>query len=184
MLFTRLTAAVAAGLVLLFGIALRLMGRVGWCKYGFGIYSPAWSHCTSQNLLDPYTLSHVLHGVLLYWVLVPLAPRLSLAWRLVVALAVEIGWELLENSPWVIERYRQNTASLDYTGDSILNSLSDVTAAVLGFALASRFSWKVAVAVFVVFELWALALARDNLTLNVLMLFWPIEALKQWQIPS
>jgi hypothetical protein len=184
MLFTRLTAAGAAGLVLLFSVALRLMGRVGWCKYGFSIYSPAWSHCTSQNVLDPYTLSHVLHGVIFYWVLVPLAPRLSLAWRLVVALAVEIGWELLENSPWVIERYRQNTASLDYTGDSILNSLSDVTAAALGFALASRFSWKAAVAVFVIFELWALALARDNLTLNVLMLFWPIEALKQWQIPG
>ncbi len=184
MLFTRRSAAVAAAMFVLCGITLRLMGRVGWCKYGFAIYSPAWSHCTSQNILDPYTLSHVLHGVIFFWGLALLAPQIALAWRLVIALSLEIGWEILENTPLVIDRYRQATASLDYAGDSVLNSLSDVTAAMLGFIFASKFGWKSALAVFVVFELWALAIARDNLTLNVLMLFWPIDAIKEWQMPS
>jgi hypothetical protein len=98
------------------------------------------------------------------------------------AMAIEIGWELLENSPWVIERYRQQTASLDYTGDSIVNSVGDLLAIVVGFYLAARVSWKMAIAIFLVLELWMLWVARDNLTLNVLMLFFPIEALKQWQM--
>ncbi len=182
MLFSRRTAAIAIGLLILSGVLLHQEGRIGWCKYGFALWSPAWSHCTSQNVFDPYTLSHILHGVIFYWLLVPLGPRVPLRWRLVAAMAIEIGWELLENSPWVIERYRQTTASLDYTGDSVLNSLSDTVAAVCGFALASRIGWKTSLAVFVAFELVALYLARDNLTLNVLMLFWPIEAVKQWQI--
>ncbi len=101
---------------------------------------------------------------------------------MVAAIALEIGWELLENSPWVIERYRQDTAAFDYTGDSILNALGDVLAAAVGFAIASRFSWRVSVALFVVFELGMLWLARDNLTLNVIMLIHPIEAIKAWQL--
>jgi hypothetical protein len=184
MLFTRRSAAVVAGLFILCGVTLRLMGRVGWCKYGFSIYSPAWSHCTSQNILDPYTLSHVLHGIIFFWALTPFAARIALHWRLVIALVMEIGWEILENTPFIINRYRDATASLDYSGDSVLNSLSDVTAALLGFIFASKFGWKTAVAVIVVFELWALAIARDNLSLNVLMLFWPIDAIKEWQMPS
>ncbi len=119
-----------------------------------------------------------------FWALRLLVPQWPLAWRLVTALAIEVSWELLENSPWIIERYRQQTASLDYSGDSILNSLSDVTAAVAGFALASRLSWKAAIVVFVALELWALVIARDNLTLNVLMLLWPIEVIKDWQTSS
>jgi hypothetical protein len=124
----------------------------------------------------------VLHGIIFYWALRLFSARFELHWRLVAALAIEIGWELLENSPWVIERYRQHTASLDYMGDSIINSLSDVLMTALGFYFASRFSWKVAVLVFVVFELWMLYVARDNLTLNVLMLFLPLESIKQWQL--
>jgi Protein of unknown function (DUF2585) len=124
----------------------------------------------------------VLHGIIFYWALVPLASKYSLAQRNIAALVIEIGWELLENSAWVIERYRQQTAALDYFGDSVVNAVCDVAASVLGFAFASRFSWKAAVAVFLVLELWMLCVARDNLTLNVLMLFWPIEAIKQWQL--
>jgi hypothetical protein len=133
-------------------------------------------------LFDLYTLSHVLHGVLFYWMLRPMAAKISLPWRMSVGLAVEIGWELLENSAWVIERYRQQTAALGYIGDSVLNSLADVIATIVGFAFAARFSWKASIAIYLVFELGMLALARDNLTLNVLMLFFPIEAIKEWQL--
>jgi len=169
-------------LFVLLGAGLWLEGRVLYCKYGFGVWSPAWSHCTSQNLFDPYTASHILHGVVLYWVLRLALPHWPLAWRMIVAVAVEISWELLENSPWIIDRYRQQTASLDYTGDSITNSLMDTAAALAGFWLANRIGWKASIAIFLALELWALAVARDNLTLNVLMLFWPIEAIKEWQV--
>jgi Protein of unknown function (DUF2585) len=134
-----------------------------------------------HNLLDPYTLSHILHGVIFYWALRLLAPRLPLHWRLIAAMLLEIGWELLENSTLAIDHYRKNTASFDYAGDSILNSLGDVLSTVGGFYFASRFSWKTAVATYVVLELIALYLARDNLTLNVLMFLYPFEAIKQWQ---
>jgi hypothetical protein len=112
----------------------------------------------------------------------PLSARFSLPQRNLIALALEIGWELLENSAWVIGRYRQQTAALDYFGDSVLNSTGDVFASLLGFCFASRFSWKVSVGVFLLFEIGMLLLARDNLTLNVLMLFYPIEAIKLWQL--
>jgi hypothetical protein len=183
-LFTRRSAAVVATMFVAFGLLLRWEGRIGWCKYGFGIWTGAHSHCTSQNVLDPYSLSHVLHGVIFFWLLVPLAPYLALAWRLIIALAVEIGWELFENSTFVIERYRQNTASLDYTGDSILNSQSDLACALIGFIIAARVSWKAALGIFFAFELIQLYLAKDNLTLNILMLLWPIEAIKQWQMAA
>jgi hypothetical protein len=184
MLFTRRTAAVALALFIAFGVLLRLEGRIGWCKYGFGLWTGAHTHCTSQNLFDPYSLSHVLHGVIFFWLLIPLAPRITLAWRLIMALVVEVGWELFENSAFVIERYRQNTASLDYTGDSIVNSSSDLACALLGFAFAAKFGWKVSAALFIAFELIQLGLAKDNLTLNVIMLLWPIEAIKQWQMAA
>lgn len=181
-LFTRHTLLAAFALTLVFLVLLYLEGRPMWCKYGLGLWTAAWTRCTSQHLLDPYTLSHVLHGIIFYWLILPIAPKLSLPWRTTVALALEIAWEVLENSPWVIERYRQDTAALDYTGDSILNALGDVAAAAVGIAFASRFSWKASLALFFAFELWLLYLARDNLTLNVIMLIYPIEAIKEWQI--
>jgi hypothetical protein len=181
-LFTRRTVAIAIVLVLLFAALLLLQGRPAWCKYGIGIWAGAWEHCTSQHLFDPYSLSHVLHGIIFYWMLVPFASKFALAQRNIAALVIEIGWELLENSAWVIERYRQQTAALDYFGDSVVNAVCDVAASVLGFAFASWFSWKVSVATFLAFELLLLWAARDNLTLNVVMLFWPIDAIKQWQL--
>jgi hypothetical protein len=182
LLFTKRTLIASLALVALFIAVLYLTGRPAWCKYGIGVLTGAWTRCTSQHLFDPYTLSHVLHGIIFYWLLVPLGSKLDLPRRMVAALVLEIGWEVLENSPWVIERYRQHTASLDYIGDSILNSVADVIATVVGFAFASRFSWKASVGVFVVFELWMLYAARDNLTLNIVMLFFPIESIKQWQL--
>jgi hypothetical protein len=124
----------------------------------------------------------VLHGIIFYWLLYPLAGKLALHWRMFIAIALEIGWELLENSPWVVERYRQGTAALDYTGDSIVNAVGDVLATAVGVAFASQVSWKVALAVFIIFELALLYFIRDNLTLNLVMLFYPLESLKQWQL--
>jgi len=181
-LFTRRTALIALALAVAFGLFLYLEGRPVWCKSGLAFWSPAWNSCTSQNFLDPYSLSHVLHGVIFFWLLRPLADRISLSWRLVAALVLAIGWELLENSPWIIERYRQDTAAFDYTGDSIVNALGDVASAVVGFVIASRFSWRVSVVLFMALELWMLWLAHDNLTLNVIMLVHPIEAIKEWQL--
>jgi hypothetical protein len=176
------TLLAMAGVFLVLGGLLVLEGRPAWCKSGLGFWSAAWSRCTSQHFVDPYTFTHVLHGVIFFWLLQLFAPRVSLPWRLVGGLILEVGWELLENSPWVIERYRQDTASLDYTGDSIVNSLGDVVATIIGFALASRVSWKVALAVFFVVELGLAYFVRDNLTLNIIMLFFPLEALKEWQL--
>lgn len=181
-LFSGPTLLTAAGILLVFGGLLYLEGRPAWCKYGLGFWTAAWRRCTSQHLLDPYSLTHVLHGVIFFWLLRPFASRIGLHWRLVGALILEVGWELLENSPWVIERYRQDTASLDYTGDSVINSLADVVTTILGFAFASRVSWQVALAVFVVVELGLAYFVRDNLTLNVFMLFFPLESLKEWQL--
>jgi hypothetical protein len=112
----------------------------------------------------------------------PLAGKMPLHWRLVAATGLEVRWELVENSPWIIEHYRDNTASLDYAGDSIVNSLCDVLACVLGFFFASRSTWKAAVVLFVVLELLALSMARDNLTLNILRFLFPLEAIKEWQM--
>ena len=183
-LFTRRTLVVSFALILLFGLVLYFQGRPAWCEDGLGLWTGAATGCTSQHLFDPYTLSHILHGVIFYWMLRPFAARYPLRQRMIGALVLEIGWEALENSPWVIERYRQHTAALGYYGDSIINSLADVLATILGFAVASRYSWKVSVAMFLVFELGMLYAARDNLTLNVLMLFFPIEAIKQWQLAA
>jgi hypothetical protein len=174
--------AVSAILVGIFVGLLVLEGRPGWCKFGLAFWTGAWTHCTSQNFLDPYSFSHLLHGIIFYWALRWMWPRMELRWQLVGALLLEIGWELLENSAWVIERYRQQTASLDYVGDSIINSVGDVLSTAAGFGLASRMSWKGAVAVYVVVEIVLLVTIRDNLTLNVLMLFWPLEWVKEWQM--
>jgi Protein of unknown function (DUF2585) len=175
-----LIASVVATFV--FIAILWVSGRPWVCKYGVGLVTGAWTNCTSQHLLDPYSLTQVLHGIIFYWVLRYVAPKIPLPWQLVIAVAIEIGWELLENSAWVIERYRQQTVSLDYVGDSILNSFGDLVTMVIGFVVASQFSWKVALAVLVIVEVGLLVTIRDNLTLNVLMLFVPVEGIKQWQL--
>jgi len=181
-IFSRRSLIATLFLVAAFTLGLILEGRPLNCKHGFGIWASAFTHCVSQNLFDSYTLSHILHGVVFFWMLVPLAGRVSLEWRLLAATAIEIGWELIENSSWIIEHYRNNTASLDYAGDSLVNSLCDVLACMLGFAFASRTSWKTAIATFIALELLALYIARDNLTLNVLMFFLPLDGIKEWQM--
>jgi hypothetical protein len=181
-IFTPRSVAILVALVTIHWGFLIFEGRPAWCKHGFGIWSNAWTHCTSQNLFDPYSFSHALHGIIFYWALTLVWPKSPREWRLIVAIGIEIGWELLENSSWVVERYRQQTASLDYTGDSILNSIGDVLSTIAGFYFAARVSWKAALLTYIVVELALLYFIRDNLTLNVLMLFIPLDAIQQWQL--
>ncbi len=162
---------------------LRYEGRSWLCSCGrlFLWVGDAWSSDTSQHLLDPYSFTHVLHGVIFGWLILGLAPRLSWAWQLWLAVAVESAWELIENSEFVIRRYREETAALGYHGDTIVNSLGDIVVCGLGFVLAHRLGFRRTFAVFLLTEVTLAILIRDNLTLNVLMLIYPIEAVKEWQ---
>ena len=140
-----------------------------------------WSAENSQQISDWYSLSHIIHGFLFYgaaWAILPGRARL---WALPLAVLIEGSWELLENSPIIIDRYRAATAAVGYSGDSILNSMADIGMMVIGFALARRLPVWATVAIAMFFELLALVMIRDNLTLNVLMLTWPIDAIRVWQ---
>ena len=159
-----------------------LLGRELLSDSGFGVWTGAWTHQTSQWLMDPYTFSHVLHGFLLYYLLQPTRRLLSVKSRFLVASLIEASWEILENTPFVIDRYRDATAAIDYYGDSILNSMFDLIAAMAGFWAASKYHWKCILTLAVMIELLCLFFVRDNLTLNVLMLLNPSEAIKQWQL--
>jgi hypothetical protein len=135
----------------------------------------------SQHLADWYTLSHIIHGFLFYWLGWLFLRRNPPGDRVLAAVLIEAAWELLENSRWIIERYREATMALGYNGDSVLNSLADIGWMVAGFALARRLPVAATIALAVVFELLALAVVRDNLTLNVLMLVAPVDAVRAWQ---
>jgi hypothetical protein len=180
---SRAAVAVVVALLLVALVYLRLQGRVAWCACGKGwpVSLQVNSQHNSQHLFDPYSLSHALHGVLFFGVLWLFRRRVSLNVRAVIATAVEIGWEVLENSPVIIDRYRTATVALGYTGDSIANSLADVASFVLGFYLARKLGLWWSIGLFLAVELVMLWLMRDNLTLNVLMLLWPVDAIRRWQ---
>ena len=175
----------AAAITAVMAGVLYLLGRVWWCRLGdAAIYiHQAWgSSHTSQHLFDPYTFTHVLHGVLLFWLTGLLFARLELEWRFVIATAAEAGWEVLENTNWVIEKYRENTASLDYFGDSIANSVGDVIACAAGFWIAVKFGWWRSLIFFIAVELVLLIWIRDGLLLNIVMLIFPLDSVKNWQM--
>jgi hypothetical protein len=164
-------------------LMLWTMGRKWICACG---YVKLWhgvvhSSENSQHLLDLYSFTHLIHGFVLYFLLWLILPRAPIALRLVLAVLIEGAWELLENSDLIINRYRAGTASFDYFGDSIVNSIGDNVTMMVGFTLALLLPvWSV-VALAVIFEIALAVLIRDNFTLNLLMIVHPIEAIKAWQ---
>ena len=175
----------AFAVTILMVVILCLQGRIWWCKLGdYSIYvNQAWnSPHTSQHLFDPYTLTHILHGVLFFWLASLLFSRVSAAWRFFIAIFAEASWEVLENSNFIIEIYRKNTASLDYFGDSIFNSVGDVLACGVGFWIAYKLGWWKSLIFFLLVEMALLLWIRDGLLLNILMLIYPLDSVKHWQM--
>ena len=158
--------------------------RIWWCACGkLNLWAgDIWSSHNSQHVFDPYSFTHVLHGILFYGIIARLFSRMSFAWRLCLAIGLEAAWEVIENTPLIIQRYREATIGLGYEGDSIINSIADVLCCVIGFILARQLGFRWSVVLFVATELVLLFWVRDNLTLNVLMLICPIDAIKSWQM--
>lgn len=165
--------------------SLFLMGRLPICECDNVLF---WYNNTngpgnSQHITDWYSFTHVVHGFLYYLViwLVLRKKNISFGLKLLIAVSIAAGWEILENSTFIIERYRTATFALDYYGDTIINSLSDVVMAIGGFLIASKIRPWISVALVITFELMLLYYVRDNLSLNIIMLLVPIEAIKNWQ---
>lgn len=172
-----------AGVIVLAAVVLLAAGRVPICECG---YVKLWhgqpvSSENSQHLTDWYTPSHLLHGILFYGMLWLVARRVPFGWRLLFATVIEAAWEIVENSETVIERYRSATIALDYYGDSVVNSVADILAMVAGFWLARWLPVWLSLAIVVGFEVLTIWLIRDGLALNVVMLLWPLDAVKAWQ---
>ena len=177
-------AAIAAFIFVAVAAAVLLaMGRHPICTCGTidlwvgGRDSPK----TSQMLADWYSLSHVVHGLLFYAALWLVARRWPVEWRFLIAVVVEASWEIVENTPMVIDRYREATAALGYSGDSVLNSMSDISMMIIGFLIARKLPVWATIILLVVLELIPLFVIRDNLTLNVWMLLWPDKSIAVWQ---
>ncbi len=172
-----------AVMVLFATVYLRWQGRVWWCQQGdfWPMSIQVESPHNSQHIFDPCSLSHLLHGFLFFGLLWLLRQRIDFRWRLVAATAIEVFWEMLENSPVIINRYRSATISWGYEGDSIINALGDIVSFVIGYCIASKLGLWSCVGLFLLIDVTMLVVMRDNLATNVLMLLWPIDAVRRWQ---
>ena len=174
---------ISLGLVLLTAWVLYWMGRTPMCPCPFKLWVGRGEPQQSQHFLDWYSYTHVLHGVVFYFLLtIIFRGRLSVAARLVIATLIECAWEVFENTPMVINRYRTKTISNDYFGDTIINSVGDILSMIVGFLLAARLPAWVTVFLFIATEVVMFMLLRDNLTLNVIMLVYPMEWIRQLQM--
>ncbi|WP_245409195.1 DUF2585 domain-containing protein [Shinella sp. WSJ-2] len=171
-------AFIAVTATILYTMGQPLICKCGYVKLWHGVVI---SSENSQHLSDWYTPSHIIHGILFFGLFTLFLRKTDINVRLVLSLIVECAWEILENTDMIINRYRESTISLDYFGDSVINSSADILAMVVGFFLASRLPVWASVAIVIVFEATTTYLIRDGLTLNILMLVWPLEAVKTWQ---
>jgi len=165
-------------------ILLRLEGRLWICACG-SIRVWAGKVCSSDNsqhFLDPYSFTHILHGFLFFWLIAWLMPRLNSTWQLSLAVAIETLWEVFENTSFIINRYRSETAALGYTGDTVVNSFGDIVCCLVGFMIASRLGLRRSLIMFVALEIILIVWIRDSLLLEILMLMVPIDAIRAFQM--
>ncbi|MEM8774610.1 MAG: DUF2585 family protein [Pseudomonadota bacterium] len=182
---TRLPYILTALITLATVIILLSMGRNFTCPCGWvDLWGTVNTNEGSQQVFDWYTPSHLLHGFIFYSVLWLVVRRIDIGWRLVIATVIEAAWEVLENTNVVIERYREATISLDYFGDSVLNSISDVFAMFAGFWLSRVLPLWASFAIVIGFEILTMIIIRDGLALNIVMLLYPLEIIRDWQAGS
>ena len=183
MTISRTQIAIVAAILAVAGIAIYAMGHPLICKCGtvklwhFDVVSSE----NSQHIFDWYTPSHIIHGFVFYALFWLIAPRTSTGFRLILAMLLEASWEVIENTEYVINQYRETTIALDYYGDSVLNSVSDMLFMIVGFVLAAKWPIWLTLAVAIALEVFTGIMIRDGLALNVIMLLWPCEAILQWQ---
>ncbi len=183
-IFGRYQSVAIFAIIVVTVVMLSWQGRVMWCAQGD--YTPwawnIWSSHNSQHILDPYTFTHILHGVLEFWLIGLVFWKMPMAWRFVLAIFIESSWEVAENSSYIINRYREETISLDYFGDSIINSVADIAACASGFMIARYLRFWRSLAFFVATELILLLTIKDSLIVNIIMLIYPIDSIKAWQV--
>lgn len=165
-------------------LMLRVQGRLWICSCGNVLFwaGNTCSSDNSQHFFDPYAFTHVLHGFMFFWLIAWLAPRLKPNWQLLIAVAAEAAWEVFENTQFIIDRYREETAALGYNGDTVINSFGDIICCLLGFLIARRLGFRRSLAVFIALELVLLIWIKDSLLLEILVLIYPTEAIKAWQM--
>lgn len=181
-----LAIVLTLGLVISTAVIEYLFGRILICKCGQVLlwYGNTYGSGNSQHITDWYTFSHIIHGIAIYGLLWLFARRLPAKKRFVLTILIECFWEILENSPIIIDRYRTVTASLDYVGDSIINSVSDILACAFGFVLAYKIPVKATFIMIIAMELFTGIMVRDNLSLNIIMLIKPLETIRAWQLDA
>ena len=178
------TTFIGIGLIALQALVLYLLGQPAICECGtIKLWvDNALSSDMSQHLFDWYTFSHIIHGFIFYAVLTLSFPRMSMGTRLLFAMGIEIAWEIAENTPWVINAYREQALAQGYVGDSIINSVLDTFAMMFGFFFARRMPIAVTIGLAVLFEVAVALVIRDNLTLNVLNFIYQFDFISEWQM--